>query len=695
MKEMLWKEGRENLKWAALALLALSLMTAYMASSGGSDNYNYNYGDSGSVLNHVSGLMIFVAPLLATVLGLLQVGSELRRDQWAFLVHRPTTRSTIFWGKAWAGIALYLLATGLPMLGLGVWLATPGHVAAPFHPGMMQPVVADILAGLVFYFAGMLTAIRTARWYGSRALGIAAAVVCVMMEAAVSEFWQALAIIAIFVAVLCAAAWGSFQTTGTYERQPRVAKAALGLTMFAGSAVAVCLICAFLIGIITQLFGSTSPSYVSTQYVISREGRVLRVTFEGNAEKSRVDLQGRAVAKPKGNDPWQVQIHPLVSSDQRQFRSGNYRSFNRYFVPLGTSDDQSTAWYYDLAANRGEGYSTRDKKLSGFLGPAGYAPAVGTAAQGFEARPRDLGDGYRASLLRFPRAVYRIDLDERQVVPIYTTQTTGEIRGATTIGVPGEEPDSAHPAIAVALKRQVRFFSRDGKALFSTPLELQQGDNQVSIAFKYKGARQFLWYHAPRETPSPQIARRPDIITESARDGRIIARHTLPPLPFPKYENGWQDYLFAVALPPALIAGVACYGELGAPLQAPAAATIRKALHDDARLWLIACAICVAASLLCALAAWLVARRCVLNRSAQWRWTLGVFALGPFGLLMMLCLLEWPARVACPSCGALRVVGRALCEHCHSAFPAPARDGTEIFSDYGQDEPLADIRLAS
>ncbi len=695
MKAMLWKEGRENLKWGALALLALSLMTAYMASNGGSDNYSYNYNDNGGILNRVSGLMIFVAPLMATVLGLLQVGSELRRDQWAFLVHRPTTRSTIFWGKAWAGIALYLLATGLPMLALGVWLATPGHVAAPFHPGMMQPVVADIVVGLVFYFAGMLTAIRTARWYGSRALGIAAAVVCVMMEASVGEFWQALAIIAIFVAVLCAAAWGSFQTTGTYERQPRVAKAALGLTMYTGSAVAVCLICAFLIGIITQLFGTTSPAYVSTQYVISREGRILRVAYEGNAEKSRVDLQGRAVAKPKGNNPQQLRTYPLISSDLWGFYSGNYRSFNRYFVPLGTSNDQSTAWSYDLAANRVEGYSTRDKKLSGFLGPAGYAPAVGTAAQGFEARPRYLGNSYRNSLLHFPRAVYRIDLDERQVMPIYTTQTAGEIRGATMIDVPGEEPDSADPAIAVALKREVRFFSRDGKALFSTPLELQQGYNQVSIAFKYKGARQFLWYHAPRETTSPGIAPQPDIITESARDGRIIARHTLPPLPIPVYENGWQQYLFAAALPPALIAGVASYGEMGAPLQAPAAATIRKALHDDARSWLIACAICVAASLLCALGAWLVARRCVLGRQAQWRWMLGVFALGPFGLLMMLCVLEWPARVACFSCGALRVVGRALCEHCHAAFPATARDGTEIFSAYEQDEPRADIRLAS
>ena len=42
---------------------------------------------------------------------------------------------------------------------------------------MALPWLADVLTGLVYYFAGMLTAQREARWYGSRCLGLAAALV--------------------------------------------------------------------------------------------------------------------------------------------------------------------------------------------------------------------------------------------------------------------------------------------------------------------------------------------------------------------------------------------------------------------------------------------------------------------------------------------------------------------------------------
>jgi ABC-type transport system involved in multi-copper enzyme maturation permease subunit len=153
---MLWKEWRENAKWAVLALLAFGLATAYMVSQ---NSIDYNYYNA-SILSRVTPLTTFLAPLLATMLGLLQVASELRRDQWAFLVHRPVSRSTIFLGKAVAGVTLYLLAMSLPMLLLGLWLATPGNVPAPFTWGMMLPLIADILAGVAFYFAGMLTALR-------------------------------------------------------------------------------------------------------------------------------------------------------------------------------------------------------------------------------------------------------------------------------------------------------------------------------------------------------------------------------------------------------------------------------------------------------------------------------------------------------------------------------------------------------
>ena len=109
--------------------------------------------------------------IFGAVLGWLQVHNERRPDLWAFLIHRPMTRTGIFLGKAMAGLGLYALVVGLPLLGFIVWARLPGHVAAPFELAMLRPVAAYFLAGIRYYFAGMLSDLRQARWYASRVLG--------------------------------------------------------------------------------------------------------------------------------------------------------------------------------------------------------------------------------------------------------------------------------------------------------------------------------------------------------------------------------------------------------------------------------------------------------------------------------------------------------------------------------------------
>jgi hypothetical protein len=47
----------------------------------------------------------------------------------------------------------------------------------------------------------------------------------------------------------------------------------------------------------------------------------------------------------------------------------------------------------------------------------------------------------------------------------------------------------------------------------------------------------------------------------------------------------------------------------------------------------------------------------------------------------MLALEEWPARIACPRCGKLRVVTYDTCEFCGAPHSPPAQDGTEIFEE--------------
>jgi hypothetical protein len=79
------------------------------------------------------------------------------------------------------------------------------------------------------------------------------------------------------------------------------------------------------------------------------------------------------------------------------------------------------------------------------------------------------------------------------------------------------------------------------------------------------------------------------------------------------------------------------------------------------------------------LACFLLARRYAFSRSRCAGWALCGVLFGVVGVLLMLCLHQWPARTRCPSCGRERRVDRDLCEHCGAPHAPPATDGTEIF----------------
>src|SRR5262249_20356411 len=155
----------------------------------------------------------------------------------------------------------------VPFLCLETWLATPGNMPAPFHWRTSLPWLADILSGLVYYFAGMLVAQRDVRWYASRCLPLAAAFCCSYLVCVVPEFWQALVVIGIFALVVAVAAWGSFSVGSAFAPQPRFAKAALILTFLAG------LLILSVLG--KQRIGKWLDSEIEDEYTIDCQGRAL------------------------------------------------------------------------------------------------------------------------------------------------------------------------------------------------------------------------------------------------------------------------------------------------------------------------------------------------------------------------------------------------------------------------------------
>src|SRR5262249_40376607 len=150
---------------------------------------------------------------------------------------------------------------------------------------MVLPLVADILTGVVCYFAGMLTAQREARWYGSRCLGLAAGFFCAYLVWIVPEFWQALVVIGIVGGAVSVAAWGSFLSGGAYAPQPRLAKIALATTFVMGLSV---------LGFQAKFFlGAFFWNKEEYSYYLDRGGRVLFVHEEQHQVQSITDLNGQ------------------------------------------------------------------------------------------------------------------------------------------------------------------------------------------------------------------------------------------------------------------------------------------------------------------------------------------------------------------------------------------------------------------
>src|SRR5262249_2172518 len=75
----------------------------------------------------------------------------------------------------------------------------------------------------------------------------------------------------------------------------------------------------------------------------------------------------------------------------------------------------------------------------------------------------------------------------------------------------------------------------------------------------------------------------------------------------------------------------------------------------------------------------LLARRYAFSGVRCLGWSAMGFSFGWVGLVLLLTLLESPARILCPKCGKLRVVIRDHCEHCSAVHAVPGPDGTEIF----------------
>ena len=673
MKALIRKDLRENLKVALIGLLIFSLLLRHgyqtcltTLTNLLAENRSVQANDLQPLLSrYLLTEAAFFCGIFGAALGWLQTRNEAHRDLWAFLIHRPVTRTVIFWGKTIAGLCLYVFGAGLPLAILVTVSRMPGRVAAPFEWAMVLPLVSIFLTGVAYYFAGLLTGLRQARWYASRGFGLALAIVTSLGAFNLPEFWVALMFIALAVVVLATAVWGGYQTGGFYCGQPVKGKLALIVAMTAGCVGMLIVGVGLLVALIFN--PSSHRSYGYSYYQMARDGTIYQETDRDGELAALVDLDGHPLLDPKtGQKMERMEFQKRTAYGGGVFTSFKNRNGHRntiqydstYFSLLNITDKM--LWYLDRHGKL-TGYDGRTRKPIGSLDAHGHDGTL--ASEPFLNQPNfyyyyNFYDDAPRKLLATAKTVYQVDFKDRTVKPIFTLTNDDEIGGCAGLSTYPDR-NTRKQSFFLTTRKTVRLLDLEGGFLLNLPYQpayFEYPQVQISFLQPTNGstANFAVWFHPDNELNFKSGWKMP-IHVLWVGPGQTVTKSADLPVLRPHEDNSWTDKLATALLPP------------------PVHVEFNKKIYSPWNLFSFALAA------LCTGIGWSLARRHNFSTKAVVGWTLFVFLLGIPGLLTLLCVQEWPAREACPNCKKLRVVDREKCEHCGADFAPPEKNGTEIF----------------
>jgi ABC-type transport system involved in multi-copper enzyme maturation permease subunit len=672
VKQLINKELREQSKVAVLGFIVFTvlLVLAFSASADALKRiaYSSGYSDAEGFQPLLSQAVLtqaaFFCAIFGALLGWLQIHAEAHPDLWAFLVHRPIPRSAILRSKVVSGLLLYAAAAGLPLLGFIIVAAVPGKVAAPFEWTMVLPLVAIFLVGIVFYLAGLLTGLRKARWYGSRGFGLGLAVVTALGVFVANEFWQALLMITGAAMVLALAVRGSFLAGGYYRGQPALSKVSLAVA----SAVSAMLLIGVLIAMAVNLFWSPYH-YTYSQYQLTRDGTVIRITQRDRDDVEAVDLNGKPVVDEQTGRKLKVKDlqmrYAMAIGTTADFgdrvRKGwwrpGYSQARRYFHPWRI--EEKTLWYL-TRQGRLVGYDGISRRAVASLAPTGGNSGSAPDDTRF-LRPYNYYTSFQPyqmpEILPSARTAYLVDLEKRELKPFFAA-TNGD-----AIGGYSQQISVLHPAssnlVLIVTRSSVRLMDYEQKTRFAVPFKPGPPDYpSVNIAFLESTNRYAVRFDPDYFANQQAGGKLPSHIQWLDSAGNVRNVMDLPILPPIERESFAEKCMLAFL-----------------PIAFP--------LYPLEQKFQMGHALRVVMAIICVLIGWRLARRNNLSPKAKIGWAIFHFLFGIPGVLAFVAVQEWPARERCLRCGKPRVVNRDQCEHCGASFAPPEKTGIEIF------EPLS------
>ncbi len=682
MSALVWKELRENVKWALLAMLAL----------GGAEIYalHHNQEPWQMDLYFRDGITLCKKPFLVAtmfgcaavggLLGLLQILPELKRDRWAALLHRPVSRGQFFWGKAVAGLLLYLLAAGVPFL-VSVWfVATPGNFATPFVPEMIRPGLADLAAGAAYYFAALAVALHGGHIV-LRLLPLFAALHVSFFALDEKLFRVALEAALSMALALCLAGWGAIHDRESLRSRPWMGRIAFLIVAFYGACGA---------GDLAKSLGGIlgrAGDQKKIVWQVLAEGAPARLAYVNDVVVAATDAEGKPFAERK-YQPDQIRSHSLWPSttslyigDSHGWRprrdEAGYRESSSYLSASSPFErPRFEQWFHLKKENRYVGFLPDQKVAFASLGSSGFAPADSKApgfAEGVDGNQFDrvlaIGEG---EVLRYAfltrREIKSIALPAPG--PIFGTTNAWARRGTGGVNFLG-----------VALGAGVTVYDAKGGLVAMLPYHHDTDRwGAVSLGVDAEVNRFILQYEPSAWIDENRKKSMPSYVETLDAKGNVLASFTLPPLP-PAVNPPQRSTLLAQRMQsPAFFFGEMLYRKIGAALGSERLRdALAKQFGSDLKMTREAGTIIVliAASLAGVTFFW--ARRAQLPRGRARLWTASVLVFGLPGFIVFWLAGERPRTVRCASCRLPRRINETHCAHCAAGWPEIVSAGTEIF----------------
>jgi hypothetical protein len=697
LRAVITKELRQNLVYLAL-VLTLCIIAYGQAeySHAGIFSYYRTYPINVLLIPSVREGMPVLCALAGFLLGIFQPIADIKFDRWAFLIHRPASRALLFSGRAIAGMILYCVAMGIPLLALFIWAVSPAGGTYFLWQYTLPPIIA-FLCGIAFYFAGLLISERDARFYGSRVVPLVLAAATFLAADALSTFSSALLVCILSISVLLVAALGSAVSHGFRLRAHPALRIATSLVLLVSFSVLLLIpVLRFREELIGRIEDAVRPTMgyprVFRYYEMLEDGTfVIRTSEEARAgepaKRSYSDLEGNPIEKPVDNHYASPESFlsslPSGSSELLQQNPRPYTDLDSLVStstyvwphPENTPPSRIDTLFFDHTRDRYYIYRDPGRQFIGTLGADGFIPP-GNLAKPFERPYRMDGD-----ILWTPHVAYLIDTRQFKTTPFFTAPPGDLILGLSWLY---SMNSNVVNKFFITTDSTIYLLDRTtGHILVRFPRSFEA--RYSSVIFLPKINRfQFEWV----DRNTNRATRGYDYFSA---EGKLLSRKSFPPLAneypmIPPSSRSLANAFRLQAIDGSLLAAAS-----------PGLMLAHDAIHHfDARqseqyytqnytnyclgdLYKIVSVSAFFATLgISTLIAWCLAH--LYRLPSKWPWLLLTFLTGPAALFTLIATHTIPTRIKCPNCHVRRPIADPVCPNCKAPWPAPVQTGTEIFT---------------